>query len=176
LVQGVTLRTVQWRDWRYLARLSLESFPDATPLQLSRTLTDSSGVIVLEVDRRPAGYAAFWQDGKDSTWLDWVVVDARHRGLGYGVALVGAVEAVAARRGCSGVAMAVLRSNERAIRLYRSLGYEEAGGSERKLHLRKELIEPGSAALELPAAVPRLIRAWYRVLYRMIVGAPRMQG
>ncbi len=47
-----------------------------------------------------------------------------HRGLGIGTALIAAVEAEAIKRGCCKMTLEVLSGNERAIKVYKGLGYK----------------------------------------------------
>ncbi len=47
-----------------------------------------------------------------------------HRGLGIGTALFAAVEAEAIKRGCCKMTLEVLSGNERAIKVYKGLGYQ----------------------------------------------------
>jgi len=60
-----------------------------------------------------------------------------HRGLGVGRALLQAVLDAARAAGCSGVTLEVRSDNERAQRLYRSLGF--SGGSEPMLFWERKL-------------------------------------
>jgi ribosomal protein S18 acetylase RimI-like enzyme len=170
LTTSAALRAISWRDWRRLARLSLEAFPDATPAQVSQTLRDISNVIVLEIDGEPAGYVAFRHEKPGALWLDWVAVDSRYRGRGCGARLVGAVEPLAVRRGYTTVTLAVLKTNHGAFRFYRSHGYELASEDERKYHLEKQISGYPGDAPDIPARPQsRPMRLWHRLLYGMLV-------
>lgn len=166
----VRLRPINGRDWRYLARLSFAAFPDAKPAQVSQTLRGVQNIIVLEIARKPAGYAAFRTEREDLFWCDWMTVDPRYRSLGYGALLVSAVEAIAAQRGYTRIMLAVLKSNERAYKFHRAHGYEVAGEDARKYHLAKTISGPFGEAPDIPERPrPRPIRLWHRLLYWLLV-------
>ena len=168
--KSVSRRAIRWQDWRYLAGLSLNAFPDATPPQVSETLRAVHNIIVLEVDGKPAGYAAFRTAREDLFWGDWMTVDPRYRSLGYGALLVSAVEAIAAQRGYTRIMLAVLKSNERAYKFHRAHGYEVAGEDARKYHLAKTISGPFGEAPDIPERPrPRPIRLWHRLLYWLLV-------
>jgi GNAT superfamily N-acetyltransferase len=170
----VMLRAIRWRDWRHLAQLSLDAFPDATPAQVSRTLRDAANIIVLEIAGKPAGYGAFRHERQGLLWCDWVTVDPQYRSQGYGARLVQAVESVAAMRGYKRVMLAVLKANFRAYQFHRANGYEVAGEDARKYHLMKEMSGPVERAPDIPAVrSPRGVRLWYRLLYGLLVDVPQ---
>lgn len=172
-IPRVKLRAIRWRDWRYLARLSLEAFPDATPRQVSATLRDETHIVVLEIDGRPAGYGAFRHERDALLWRDWMAVDPRYRSQGYGAMLVDAVEAIAVSRGYSAIMLAVLKSNEGAFRFHCSHGYEVAGEDGRKYHLRKKLGIPAAEPPPIPAVPrPRSVGLFMRMLYWLTVHFP----
>ena len=170
----VMLRAIRWRDWRYLAQLSFDAFPDATPAQVSRTLRDAPNIIVLEIADKPAGYAAFRHERQGVLWCDWMTVDPQYRSQGYGALLVQAVESVAAVRGYKTIMLAVLKANHRAYRFHCGHGYEVAGENSRKYHLMKAISGPVQRVPSIPEVHgPRIVRLWHRVLYGLLVGAPQ---
>lgn len=137
---------------------------------MSRTLRDVSNVIVVEVDRNPAGYAAFRHERPGVLWCDWVVVEPQYRNLGIGAMLMTAVESIAAHRGYSNVMLAVLKVNHRAIRFYLGHGYEQIGEEESKLHLQKPVSRPAGIIPAIPTAPGSgLSRVWDRLLYWWLV-------
>jgi ribosomal protein S18 acetylase RimI-like enzyme len=170
LTTSAALRAISWRDWRRLSRLSLEAFPDATTVQVSRTLRDVSNVIVLEIAGQPSGYVAFRHEKPGVLWLDWVVVDSRYRGQSCGTRLVEAVESLATQRGYTTVILAVLKTNHGAFRFYRSHGYELASEDERKFHLGKRVSGHAEDAPDIPSRPrSRPVRIWHRLLYWVLV-------
>lgn len=167
---SVKLRAIRWSDWRYLARLSFEAFPDAQPRQVSATLRDDVHIIVLEVNGRPAGYAAFRHERDGLLWRDWMVVDPAYRSHGYGALLVDAVEAIAASRGYASIMLAVLKTNQGAFRFHCSHGYELAGEDDRKFHLRKDVPNTGGMGPRIPQIRrSRIVRLWHRIAYFLLV-------
>ena len=67
-----------------------------------------------------------WFDGETAYFEDFIVVES-HRGRGIGTAIMAAAEAMAGERGLSRMTIGVGVENEGAQRLYRRLGYVDAG-------------------------------------------------
>lgn len=109
-----------------LAALLPEGF--ATPGHLFLTATDVEegevGVLWLAVPPVPAE--------PDSAWIYGMEVDERHRGRGYGRALMLAAEDECRRRGLTSLGLNVFGGNDVAIRLYDSLGYAVTAQQMRK--------------------------------------------
>lgn len=165
------LRAISWRDWDALTRLSRATFPEISLQKLSDIFTDRPNVVVLEVDSATAGYCFIYKRSLDECWLDWLVVDSRYRSCGYGALLLNTVEGIAVARDCRTIQLAVLRDNPRGIMFYERHGYAQCGEDELKLHFLKPL---DSVAPHLPAWLPahspnRLQRAWYQLLFGMVV-------
>lgn len=84
--------------------------------------------LIADWDGEPAGYALFF--GCYSTWagrrlfLEDLFVREPFRGRGIGKALLASVARIAVRENCYGVQWEVLKWNEKAIELYKSLGAE----------------------------------------------------
>jgi len=84
--------------------------------------------LIAEWDSQPAGYALFF--GNYSTWvgrglfLEDIFVREQFRGRGIGKALLASVARIAVQEDCYGVQWEVLAWNEKAIKLYKSLGAE----------------------------------------------------
>jgi ribosomal protein S18 acetylase RimI-like enzyme len=76
-----------------------------------------------------------------------IFVDHRHQGRGVGCRLTAWTVAEARRRGCAAIRLSVYASNKAALRLYRSLGFEEqervvvarATGQDEKLLMTQSL-------------------------------------
>jgi ribosomal protein S18 acetylase RimI-like enzyme len=58
-------------------------------------------------------------------WVNYLAVEPRHRGRGFGRAMMQHVEKALAERGCPKLNLQVRRSNGEAIAFYRHLGYVE---------------------------------------------------
>jgi GNAT superfamily N-acetyltransferase len=84
--------------------------------------------LIADWDGQPAGYALFF--GCYSTWagrrlfLEDLFVREPFRGRGIGKALLAFVARIAVQENCSGMQWEVLKWNEKAIELYKSLGAE----------------------------------------------------
>ena len=84
--------------------------------------------LIAEWEGKPAGYALFF--GYYSTWvgpglyLEDLFVRSHYRGKGIGMALLAAVARIALQENCCAIRWEVLDWNERAIKLYKSLGAE----------------------------------------------------
>jgi GNAT superfamily N-acetyltransferase len=84
--------------------------------------------LIAEWDDQPAGYALFFE--YFSTWtgrglfLEDLFVREAFRGRGIGKALLAKVARIAVNEQCYGIHWEVLRWNEKAIELYKSLGAE----------------------------------------------------
>jgi GNAT superfamily N-acetyltransferase len=84
--------------------------------------------LIAEWDAQPAGYALFF--GCYSTWvgrrlyLEDLFVRDLFRGRGIGKALLAFVARIAVQENCHGVQWEVIKWNEKAIELYKSLGAE----------------------------------------------------
>ena len=58
-------------------------------------------------------------------WMNYLAVAPRHRGRGYGRALVEKVERLLLERGCPKVGLLVRNTNKEAAEFYRRLGYAQ---------------------------------------------------
>ena len=75
----------------------------------------------------PVGFALFFHNystflGKPGIYLEDLFVDEKHRGKGYGKALLAHLAKLAKERDCGRLEWAVLNWNEPAINFYRALG------------------------------------------------------
>ncbi|MGZ4796022.1 MAG: N-acetyltransferase family protein [Acidimicrobiia bacterium] len=85
-------------------------------------------VLIAEDDRgEPVGFALYFHNfstflGRPGIHLEDLFVRPEHRGAGHGLALLGAVGAIARARGCGRIEWNVLDWNEPSIAFYESLG------------------------------------------------------
>jgi ribosomal protein S18 acetylase RimI-like enzyme len=96
-------------------------------------------------------WAALDEDGQAVGWLwvkplepgvvflEQITVAEAVRRRGHGRAMLAALEGLLARDGIGELRLNVNRANEPALALYRGAGYEQSGGDERRLFLRKRL-------------------------------------
>jgi ribosomal-protein-alanine N-acetyltransferase len=82
--------------------------------------------LVAEKDGTVIGYAGAWMV-LDEAHITNIAVTAQERGKGYGKALTKALLQYAANLGVCYATLEVRRSNEKAKRLYQSLGFEYVG-------------------------------------------------
>lgn len=87
---------------------------------------EGSEYFVLEADGYPIG-AAGYTDAVGEGYINNVVIDEEYRGHGFGKQLMEAVLNAGRRKGISDFTLEVRVSNEPAIKLYESLGFENAG-------------------------------------------------
>ncbi len=101
----------------------------------------NADVAVFEVHNKIVGNAVvLYRTNSSHARLYSLVVDPQHQHQGIARALVLAVEAAAAAKGCTSIGLELRPDNEPALRLYERLGYA--------LTRRKEAFyEDGSAAL-----------------------------
>lgn len=90
-------------------------------------------VLVLEYAGEPAGRIVL---ARGAAWrvVDLALLPAR-RGLGLGRAVLGALQAAAASRGAA-IGLSVLRTNDPALSLYRSTGFEVVGSDSLRHEMR----------------------------------------
>jgi len=94
-----------------------------------RELTVNANVaryLVIERDGRVAGYAGMWLV-MDEGHITNIAVDPDMRGMGLGVRLIRALVDEARTLGLVYMTLEVRRSNEKAQRLYRCLGFADVG-------------------------------------------------
>ncbi len=110
----------------------------------------ASGGALARLDGRPAGCLRFAVAG-DHVHVRRVAVPPELQGRGIGSALMAWVEAKAAARGLAEVTLGVRLALSGNLRLYRRLGYEEAGRSSHPGHdrptwvlMRKRVTPPGA--------------------------------
>ena len=88
----------------------------------------TAATVIAEVDGRPAGYAMLlFRHGTAMSRLYSIAVDPDQAGRGVGAALMKAVEDETFERGRMLLRLEVREDNERAIALYRRLGYRPIG-------------------------------------------------
>lgn len=94
--------------------------------------SDAGRLWLIELDGSPIGYVAMCfgysiEFGGRDAFVDEVFILAEHRGKGIGTKALEEVRARARALGVRALHLEVDRENERAIRLYRSLGYVPRG-------------------------------------------------
>ncbi|MFH1086715.1 MAG: GNAT family acetyltransferase [Chloroflexota bacterium] len=89
-----------------------------------KLLRDPELFLVAELEGRVVGVIMGAWDGRRG-WLHHLAVDAACRGQGIATVLIAAVEEALRSKGCLKVNLLVGARNERARRLYASLGYAE---------------------------------------------------
>lgn len=82
--------------------------------------------LVMERQGDIIGYCGMWTI-MDEAHITNIAVRAVHRGQGYGERLLREIQQTAVFFGCSRMTLEVRVSNERAQKLYRKLGFEDAG-------------------------------------------------
>lgn len=101
-----------------------------TEERLRRTLFGNprfAEVLIAEAEAEAVGFALFFHNystfwGLPGIYLEDLFVEEKHRGRGYGKALLARLARLAKERECARVEWAVLDWNEPSIRFYRSIG------------------------------------------------------
>ncbi|MEU8521394.1 GNAT family N-acetyltransferase [Streptomyces sp. NBC_01216] len=107
---------------------------DISPEQVAAALADElaqpgTEVLLARSEGRLVGIAVTLARHPDpdrpDPWIGLLMIDARAHGAGHGSRLAGLVESRFRSAGRTGLCLAVLENNPRALRFWRSLGYEE---------------------------------------------------
>lgn len=108
-----------------------EKLGEFTRLNLVRELSSRDWVVTFLalLDRKPVGLLIAMEGfstfvSRPLMNIHDVAVVPGHRGMGIGKALFAAVEEEARRRNCCKLTLEVLSGNERAIRVYKGLGFK----------------------------------------------------
>lgn len=126
---GVAVRKMRAADVEAVAAIEAEAFASPWSAETFASLLDRTSLelLVLEDAREGViGYAVLWcilEQGE----LANVAVTPRLRGRGLGKYLLSRVLEVARARGVETIFLEVRPSNERAVELYRRLGFAEVG-------------------------------------------------
>jgi GNAT superfamily N-acetyltransferase len=124
--------TLLWTMIRELAEFEHEL--DLCVIEVADLVRDGFGsnpsfrALIADWDGQPAGYALFF--GCYSTWagrrlfLEDLFVREPFRGRGIGTAVLASVARIAVQENCHGMQWEVLKWNEKATALYKSLGAE----------------------------------------------------
>lgn len=137
----LVLRSAEPADVETLHRFVLElaeaeEFPGDVHAQASDLAAALFGplamaeAVVAAVDDGPVGFALFYPTystilGKQGIHLEDLYVSDEYRGHGIGKTLLRHLAVLAAERGCARLEWWVLRTNTRAVQLYRRLGARE---------------------------------------------------
>jgi len=129
---GVPLREMTEADMPRIMTLEHELFPDDawSPEMYAAELAQPPSrrlYLVAEEGDTVIGYAGMMFTGGSQADVVTLGVDAAHWGQGTGTALLSALVAEAARRGCTEVLLEVREDNPRARRLYLREGFTEIG-------------------------------------------------
>lgn len=129
LPEGIEIRALRREDIRSVVAIESEAF--TTPWQEStfEALLEREGVelmVMADDDDGVIGYAVLWVI-LDQGELANLALTTSRRGAGLGSHLLRHVLARARERGVGKLFLEVRASNQRAIELYRSFGFEDVG-------------------------------------------------
>jgi ribosomal-protein-alanine N-acetyltransferase len=130
--EGMRLREMTESDMPRILTLEQELFPDDawTPQMFAAELAQAASrrlYLVAEDDGAVVGYAGMMFTGGPEADVVTLGVDQACWGRGTGTALLTALVAEAARRGCTEVLLEVREDNPRARQLYLREGFAEIG-------------------------------------------------
>lgn len=126
---GIEIRSLRQEDIEAVVAIESEAF--TTPWQAStfEELQDSPGVelmVMTDAEQGVIGYAVLWVV-MDQGELANLALTTNRRGAGLGAHLLQHVLVRARDRGVKKLFLEVRASNERAIELYHSFGFEDVG-------------------------------------------------
>jgi [ribosomal protein S18]-alanine N-acetyltransferase len=130
--EGVRLRVMSEADMPGIMTLEQELFPEDawTPQMFAAELAQAASrrlYLVAEEEDAVIGYAGMMFTGGPEADVVTLAVDPACWGRGTGTALLSALVAEAARRGCTEVLLEVREDNPRARQLYLRQGFAEIG-------------------------------------------------
>jgi [ribosomal protein S18]-alanine N-acetyltransferase len=130
--EGVRLREMTEADMPRILTLEQELFPDDawTPQMFAAELAQAAArrlYLVAEAEGMVIGYGGMMFTGGPEADVVTLGVDQGSWGRGTGTALLTALVAEAARRGCTEVLLEVREDNPRARQLYLREGFAEIG-------------------------------------------------
>jgi [ribosomal protein S18]-alanine N-acetyltransferase len=130
--EGARLRAMAGADMPRIMTLEQELFPEDawTPEMFAAELAQPASrrlYLVAEESGAVTGYAGMMFTGGPEADVVTLAVDPARWGRGTGTALLSALVAEAARRGCTDVLLEVREDNPRARQLYLRQGFTEIG-------------------------------------------------
>lgn len=128
-LSGMVLRTASAEDVGDVAALEQVCYSDPWPASAFDALPDDDRIffaVARDATGRLQGYVVAWYVLDEGELANLAVAPA-DRGRGLGLALLDAMLSDADRRGIADVYLEVRRSNEVAMKLYRSRGFEQVG-------------------------------------------------
>lgn len=127
------IEPLAWRNLAHFLRVRYKLEPTTTPYFLLRMVANGKNMhtILARESGKVVGYAtlifARFRRFKGNVHLSTMIVEASHRNRGIGAMLLKKAEEEAKKRGARRIGLEVFAKNEKAIRFYKRLGYEEEG-------------------------------------------------
>lgn len=160
-----------YRDWRRIAQLIREGFPELPEGMVSAYCREHPAIELAVSDGVAVGATiGSPRPDIDTYWLELITVTRGARGRGVGRGLLERFEARAARQGYGRVALVTRPWNAAATNLYETTGYRAIARGPREVEFEKKLARRGE--LRRSAAKGRLQRWFDRVAYRGLVTLP----
>jgi ribosomal-protein-alanine acetyltransferase len=140
-MQNLRIRDFNLKELSDILKIEEESFerPYSRELLLKEVELPFSETITAEVNGEVVGYAQFWVIGQESE-LNRIAVKKGYRGLGIGKELLKEVIRRVRERGARELFLEVKEENERAVLLYKKLGFEKYGERKGYYGNRKALL------------------------------------
>jgi len=152
-MSGTTVRPLRGDDEPAVAALWDRVFPDARRWNRGRAILERKRAVgdglwwVAEQEGHIVGAVLAGWDGQRG-WVYHLAVDPERRRRGVGRALVTAVEATLAARGCPKVNLQVLAPDREAVRFYEAIGWQV----EERVSMGKALLPPDGERAEAPSS------------------------
>lgn len=176
VLEKIRIRNISWVDWRDLAGLFRQIFPELTAGEISYFIRHYEDMIrVADTDDGPIGFYQFNPKANDGTaWLNYLgVIRSCHCG-GTGTRLLRDYEERAIEAGFRKAGLDVLQQNDQAIRFYEKHGYTRLHPVGGKFRYTKILMAdpPATASRGQQRTRPFLARTYRRALYLLLVDLP----
>ena len=98
-----------------------------TPKAIADQVAENMNYFLIQQGETPVGYLAIQKKGRE-LFLSKIYLLKSHRGLGIGKKAMKFIEERALESGCDRIALRVNKDNQKSIRAYLKMGFENKGG------------------------------------------------
>lgn len=171
----LTIRRAKLTDWPDLYHLMHSSFCEIPPKLLSYHIymtTFKSNMLVLTEHRKIVGMASYNRHKIDTLWVDYLLIHPGHRNKGFATKLLQKLIDTSAEYRVNKLALAVLKNNQHAIKLYNKCGFEFIDEEPEKFILSMPIastLSTGQHQGQLAERSPNLIQKVFFKLFFYII-------